>query len=316
MINAHRTETELEALTAEKSAVYKELKPQTDVTTVGAASPVQVLSPTRYPQKTFFIADIDNATIKVDLPSMEHPFFALKAGDQRVRTYERNGSSLTIKPGRDGCATMHDKDLWIFCISQLVKAMNRRREDVSRIVRFTAQDFLLTTKRSTAGTDYKRMIDALERMKGTEVETNIASGGQPERFCLVEAWRRVIQTSGGGRKAIEVTLPDWLYRSVLAKNVLTLSANYFSIRKPMDRRIYELARKHCGNQRQWICTLNTLYEKSGSTDAIRNFRVAINALEKSTAFPDYWIYMIPDDKVMFLRRNVSATYRHFDSCSS
>ncbi|MGS0646468.1 replication initiator protein A [Komagataeibacter melomenusus] len=82
--------------------------------------------------------------------SMEHPLFALKAGDRRVRTYERNGLVVTVKPGSDGCATIHDKDLWIYCISQLVEAKNRGRP-ITPIVRFTTYDFLRSTNRSIGG---------------------------------------------------------------------------------------------------------------------------------------------------------------------
>lgn len=49
------------------------------------------------------------------------------------------------------------RDLWIYCINQLVEAMNRGREDVSRIVRFTAYDFLVSTDRDTSGRAYERM---------------------------------------------------------------------------------------------------------------------------------------------------------------
>jgi hypothetical protein len=71
------------------------------------------LVPSRHPQRDFFIADIMDVSIKDDMASMEHPLFALKAGDMRVRTYERNGNSITIKPGHDGCATIFDKDVWM-----------------------------------------------------------------------------------------------------------------------------------------------------------------------------------------------------------
>jgi hypothetical protein len=50
--------------------------------------------------------------------------------------------------------------------------------------------------------------------------------------------------------AIEVTLPDWLFRSMEAKQVKTISADYFRLRKPLDRRIYELCAKHCGKQKE------------------------------------------------------------------
>lgn len=289
-------------MTARKGVIHEESQPLADDPDVGAALPAHELAQTCNQHNNVFIADIRNAAIKSDMSSMEHPFFALKAGDREVRTYKRHDHSITIRPGRDGCATIHDKDLWIFCLSQLMMAVEMGRKDIGRTLRFTARDYRVVTNKSTKSTGYERIVDALNRMRETEVETNIVSEGQSERFCLVHSWSKVIQGSGARANAIDVTLPEWLYRSVLNKRVLTLSPSYFNIRRPIDRRIYELARKHCGQQRQWICTIRTLYEKSGSTDAIRNFRVAIKALEKSNDLPDYRISVIDDDKVMFLRR--------------
>src|SRR5699024_8673448 len=113
------------------------------------------LKPKLHEQQDFFVADILEASPKDDTQSMEHPLFALRAGDHRVRNYERNGCTVTVKPGHDGCATIYDKDLWIYCISQLVEAKNRGRE-ISRTVRFTAYDFLVTTNRDTSGRAYLR----------------------------------------------------------------------------------------------------------------------------------------------------------------
>lgn len=268
-----------------------------------AKAPAATLVPVRHPQKDFFIADILDVSTKDDLASMEHPFFALKAGDMKVRTYERNGNSVKIMPGTYGCATIHDKDIWIYCTSQLVEAINRGREDVGRTVRFVAHDFMVTTNRSVDGDSYKRMGDAMARLKGTVIETNITTDGQRERagFGLIDSWRVIEHDKTGKAVAVEVTLPDWLFRSVKAKQVLTLSHDYFRIRKPIDRRIYELARKHCGSQRQWQCTVKTLYEKSGSTAPIRNFKGSVKKLAEADDLPDYKV-SIADDLVTFLRR--------------
>lgn len=264
--------------------------------------PPAVLVPVRHAQRDFFVADILDVSAKDDLASMEHPLFALKAGDKRVRTYQRGDVSVVVKPGFDGCATIHDKDVWIYCVSQLIEAMNRGRE-VSRTVRFTGHDFLVTTNRPTAGVGYDRMLEALGRLKGTVIETNIATSDIKERrgFGLVDSWR-VIEEKSGRMVAIEVTLPDWLYRSVQIGHVLTLSPDYFRIRKPLDRRIYELARKHCGQQRQWRCNLETLHEKSGSTASLREFRRTVKTLVQANDLPDYRVQLNEFDRVTFTRR--------------
>lgn len=254
------------------------------------------LFPARHLQGDFFVADILDAAPKDDTASMEHPLFALRAGDKRVRTYERNGCSITIKPGYDGCATIHDKDIWIYCISQLIEAINRGRE-VRRTVCFIAHDFLVTTNRDTSGRAYERMGDALGRLSGTRIETNIETAGQRERrgFGLIDSWRVVEKSPDNNRMvSVEVTLPEWLFRSVESMQVLTLSRDYFRLRKPLDRRIYELARKHCGTQSSWRISINSLHEKSGSAAPIRNFRIDIRKLAMSGELPDY--LMAYDDK--------------------
>lgn len=247
------------------------------------------LVPHRHKQGDFFIADILDAIPKGDMASMEHPWFALKAGDKRVRTYGRNGAIVTVKPGHDGCATIHDKDVWIYCISQLVEAINRGRDDVSRVVRFTAYDFLVSTNRRTDGDSYNRMGEAMARLSGTRIETNIETAEQRERagFGLIDDWRVIEKDNGGRMVAVEVALPRWLFRAVEARQVLTLSRDYFRLRKPIDRRIYELARKHCGAQPKWRVSLKVLHEKSGSTDTLRKFRAAVKALAESGELPDY-----------------------------
>ena len=254
------------------------------------------LTPERHPQRDFFIADLRDISAKDDLPSMEHPLFALKAGDHRIRRYERQGKSIEIQPGAKGLATIHDKDVWIYCISQLVHAIDRHRDDVSRTVRFTAHDFLVATQRATSGAQYQRLGDALSRLRGTTIETNIETDGKRERagFGLIEGWRVVEKGPDDRMLAIEVTLPEWLYRSVLAGQVLTLDADYFRLRKPLDRRLYEIARKHCGAQASWKVALTILHEKSGSTASLREFRRLVRALAASDELPGYRLALDDD----------------------
>jgi hypothetical protein len=253
------------------------------------APSISTLARDRHPQRNFFVADLQDVSLKDDIASMEHPLFALKAGDRRVREYEHKGLKVTVKPGFDGCATIHDKDLWIYCISQLMEAKNRHAE-ISRTVRFTAYDFLVSTNRDVGGDDYRRLGETMERLKQTTVETNIETDAQRERtwFGLIDSARIIERDRKTQRMvSIEVTLPDWLYRAVQAGQVLTLDRDYFRIRKPLHRRLYELARKHCGHQVKWAVTLDTLLKKSGSTDTLNKFRASIRELVTANDLPGY-----------------------------
>lgn len=103
---------------------------------------------------------------------------------------------------------------------------------------------------------------------------------------------------------LSVTLPDWLYRSVTSNQVLTISPDYFRLRKPLDRRIYELARKHCGSQKEWKIKLELLLKKTGSSQKLKIFRWSIKSLAVTNELPDYSVaYDLENDLVVFTVRS-------------
>ena len=269
------------------------------------------LTTDKYRQQDFFVADIFDASPKDERNSMEHPLFALRVGDMKERHYEHKGYRVDVLPGYHGLATIHDKDIWIYCISQLVEAMNREREDIKRTVRFTAYDFLVSTNRDTSGRAYERIADALNRLQSTTIHTNIETNEYREKagFSLVDSWKVIERSRDDERMvAVEVTLPDWLFRSVQSMQVLTLSRDYFRLRKALDRRVYELARKYCGNQSKWRVSMEVLHKKTGSTSSVKEFRRAMKSLVQSNDLPDYRVLFDEDsDMLTFYSRGVKGT---------
>jgi plasmid replication initiation protein len=86
---------------------------------------------------------------------------------------------------------------------------------------------------------------------------------------------------------LEVKLSDWVYRIIQGSEVLTLSRDYFRLRKPTDRRIYELVLKHCGEQDEWKISLELLQKKSGASSHYREFKSMIRELVENDHLPDY-----------------------------
>ena len=255
----------------------------------GAGGASGGLLPVRHPQMDFFLCDIFDAIPKDDIASMEHPLFSLSTRpDRRILSYTHRGAEIEVIPSVKGLATIHDKDILIFCISQLMAALNMGRA-VSRTLTLRAHDLLVATNRETSGDAYRRLRDAFERLAGTRVTTNIATGAEETTtgFGLIESWQIVRRTRGGRMVSVSVTLSDWLYRAVLSKSVLTLSRDYFRLRKPLERRVYEIARKHCGRQESWRVSLDTLLVKSGSTSPRRVFRRMIRDMIATNHLPDY-----------------------------
>jgi len=257
-------------------------------------------------QGDFFLCDIFNAMPKDDMSTMEHPVFSLATRpDLRILHYQHNGTEITVTPSVRGLATIHDKDILIYCVSQLMAAVNGGRA-VARRLQLTAHDLLAATSRETSGDGYARLRDAFERLAGTRITTNIVTGEAEvtRGFGLIEAWQIERRSRGGRMISVSVTLSDWLYQAVLAKSVLTLSRDYFQLRKPLERRIYELARKHCGRQDQWRISVDVLLKKSGSASPRRVFRAMLRQMIAADPLPDYSLAEEPGDIICFSARAV------------
>ncbi len=262
------------------------------------------LLPDRQRQGDFFVCDFFDAIPKDDIASMEHPLFSLATRpDRRILEYQHNGTQITVTPSVRGLATIHDKDILIFCISQLMAAINAGRQ-VSRTLQLKAHDLLVATNRETSGDAYRRLREAFERLAGTRITTNIVTGEEETTtgFGLIEKWEIVRKTRGGRMVSVAVTLSDWLYRAVMSKSVLTLSRDYFRLRKPLERRIYELARKHCGRQPGWTVSVDTLLKKSGSASPRRVFRKMLRDMIDADHLPDYEMREEPGDLICFAPR--------------
>ncbi|SDM04254.1 replication initiator protein A [Aliiruegeria lutimaris] len=180
------------------------------------------------------------------------------------------------------------------CISSLIKGMNEGK-DPQQVIRFQAADLLKATNRMTTGRGYTLLKAAMERLAGTRISTNITTDGKEifETFGLIERAKIVRETREGRMQEVEVKLSDWVFNAIRALEVLTLSREYFRLRKPLERRIYELARKHCGRQKEWRCSMKVLQKKCGSGSTLREFRRLISAIAKEDAeydhMPDYHI---------------------------
>lgn len=241
---------------------------------------------------------------KDDMASMEHPVFSLSTKpDMRVLHYEHNGNTITIKPSADGLPTIHDKDVLLYCASYLRAAISRG-ETPSQRVRFTAYDFFNSTNRQTCGVYYQNFEDCLNRLRGTTINTNIKTGRTTTAsgFGLIDSWDAIKKDEQERAIAVEVKVSDWFYRAILANELLTIHWDYFQLRKPMERRLYEIARKHCGDGPTFKIGLDKLQKKVGTTAPLRKFRFSLRAIERDNRLPDYAI-AFADDVVTFTHRH-------------
>lgn len=266
----------------------------------------------RHPQKDFFVADLSDVIPKDDLASMEHPLFSLATKpDLRHLVYKTENTRLEITPSGAGLPTIFDKDILIFCISQLIHAKNRG-EEISSTVRFNAHELMIATNRTTDGDSYQRLGKAFIRLRGTTFTTNIQTGGKRENrtFGMVDEATYVFHDNEKQRLDFcEVKLSDWVMRSIESKDVVTISQDYFRLRRPLERRIYEIARKHCGNQKRWHIRLANLQTKTGSNAPIKKFRMNIRSIISKDVTPFYKMELTSDDLVIFRPRAVKNEFK-------
>ena len=242
------------------------------------------LLPERHPTKDFFIADIfDNLPFKDDMASMEHPIFSLsKKKDMRNLDYQNGDIRVSIQPTTDGLPNIFDKDVLLYCASLLMDQINKGKETFQTL-RISSHDLLVATNRPTSGEGYNLLKKALDRLSGVKIKTNIKTNKREitERFGLIDSYK-IIESSKVKNRMIrlEVTLSDWFYNSIVGKEVLTISREYFRLGKALERRLYEIARKHCGKENEWKITLKKLKDKTGSTSHLDKFRFFIREIEK------------------------------------
>ena len=143
------------------------------------------LLPDRHPQHDLFICDVADAILKDVMQHMEHPFYSLsKKPETRIRRYEHNGNWLEITPSVKGLATIYDKDILIYCISQIMHKRNNS-EPYSKRVRINSRELLIFTNRGTSGRDYMALVEALDRLEGTRIRTNIITGDEEQILSLI-----------------------------------------------------------------------------------------------------------------------------------
>jgi len=218
------------------------------------------LKPLRTDQRDLFVIDALDVIIKDDMPSMEYPFYSLS------------------------------KDLIIYAISHVVAAFDRGQEPPKE-VEIDPYAFFIFTSRGTGGREYDALRDSLDRLDGTRFRTNIKIGDK-----IVDQWQGLIDSASlttndktGKPEKLRIALSDMVLNTIKERDVLTLNRDYFRLKRPIERRIYELARKHVGRQEKWVVNMKTLHLKTGSRSTLFEFRRSIKPLLESNHLPDFLI---------------------------
>jgi plasmid replication initiation protein len=252
-------------------------------------------------QIDLFVESLVAAPLRDDRATMEFPFFALQKRPLLTPiTYQDGNVSIRISPGERGIASIWDKDVLIY-LSSLINAKIERGEEVTRTVRIAAYDMLRVTRRHTGKKGYQEIYDALFRLRSTTITTDIQSGGERETrgFGWIDSFRILTRENRAGNRVmqgLEITLNDWTFRALVKdRRVLAINPAYFDLTGGLERRLYEIARKHVGRQTEWRVSLMVLAKKCGSMQRnLRRFKFDLKELAELDRLPDYQMFLIND----------------------
>jgi len=255
------------------------------------------------------LTDVNDVIIhknyQFSLFALEYPLFSLKL-DKKTLEYKftsRSGITITIRNTNLGRATIQDADLWLHCITKMMQLIYEEKTLTRRIV-FTGYDYLKNTGRKTAGSDYQQIIESLQRLSSTRLETNktIETWEVGSGLGLIDSYGYVKDKKTGKIVRVEVVLPEWLYTEIVSKRIATINPKYLEL-KPFEKRLYQLAKIHCYGSQNTEFALDYFAKKVGSSNNLRDFRFKINKLCESQPLPDFLIhYDREEDKVRFTLR--------------
>ncbi len=279
-------------------------------------------------QGDLFRCEVANLPVKEDITGMEFPIFSLsKNKDLETREFRSGNRVIKLIPSSVGAPTVFDKDLLLYIASQIVNAKNLGKP-TSPVIEINASDFLLKTERGDGRASFERIMDMLHRLRGAILDTNIDTGGvvATEPFSLIKDYKVISQKTreieAKGRNKSEprevqrvikfyVEISDWMYRALTNTQVLTLKQEYFKLSRPIERRLYELARKHCNDKAFFPMNIDLLAAKVGTRVTRAKFRdelrQAIAAEAAGHGLPEYRIALDtskkPDDVVFYTRNS-------------
>ncbi|WP_018251338.1 replication initiator protein A [Sphingomonas melonis] len=252
------------------------------------------------PQRDLFALDSPlHGEIRGERSLMAFPFFALsKNAWMKPLTYDHATVSIEVRPSASGVATIYDKEIVLY-IASLMAAKLEAGDQVEQDFVFTAHDLFSATGSNHSARSYGRLSEALERLQGTQIKTNIEAGGEGEEgffSWLSEAKLHYSKTKSGERrlKAVKVRLCDWLYRAILLdRHVLDYAAAYFQL-GPIERRIYEVARSTCEEGGALDLDLATFRLQIGYQNPLSNFKAALKQIVSTDGIPDYHLELIEE----------------------
>lgn len=225
----------------------------------------------------------------------EFPFFALsKKAQMTPMVFESGEARIEINPSKTGVATIYDKEILLY-IASLMAERAENGEKADRIITFTANDLFRVTGTNSSARSYTSLKASLNRLQGTQIVTNIETGGEGSDSSfswLLKADIKYNKTATGERrvKCIEVMVCDWLYRAILTDQRIAAYHHDFFKLGPIERRLYELAKFNCKDDNGFNLDIGELAARVGCASDRRGleyFKKQLREVSEQDSLPEY-----------------------------
>lgn len=225
----------------------------------------------------------------------EFPFFALtKRAQMETLTFESEAARIEINPSKTGVATIYDKEILLYIASLMVGRLENG-ETVDRTLSFTANDLFRMTGTNRSARSYSSLKASLSRLQGTQIITNIETGGEGSDSAfswLLKADIKYTKLPNGERqvKHVEVMLCDWLHRAILTDRRIAAYHDGFFKLGPIERRLYELAKFNCIDGVRFEADAVDLAGRVGCSlepRSIENFKRTLRGVAREQSLPEY-----------------------------
>ena len=230
----------------------------------------------------------------------EFPFFALsKKAHMTPMVFESGEARIEINPSKTGVATIYDKEILLY-IASLMAERAEKGEKADRIIAFTANDLFRVTGTNSSARSYTSLKASLNRLQGTQIVTNIETGGEGSDSSfswLLKADIKYSKTSTGERrvKSIEVMVCDWLYRAILTDQRIAAYHHEFFRLGPIERRLYELAKFNCKDDGGFTLDIGELAARVGCASDRRGleyFKKQLRDVSVQDNLPEYTLDVV------------------------
>lgn len=94
-------------------------------------------------------------------------------------TYPHANVAIEVRPLAKGAVTIYDTDIVLY-ITSLMAGKIEHCEKVGQDSIFTAHDLFSVTGSKHSARSYQRLSEALDRLQGTQIKTNIEVGSEGE----------------------------------------------------------------------------------------------------------------------------------------